>query len=61
MSIAIDVTAWAIDRATGIATLQALGIADVNGEGNIIPLVQAHIHPVRAAEQVTCIKYIGLY
>jgi hypothetical protein len=52
MSIAIDVTAWAADRATGIATLQALGIADVDGEGNIIPLVSAHIHPARAAEDI---------
>jgi hypothetical protein len=52
MSIAIDVTAWSVDRATGIATLQALGIADVDGEGNIIPLVSAHIHPSRAAEDI---------
>jgi hypothetical protein len=61
MSIAIDVTAWAADRATGIATLQALGIADVDGEGNIIPLVSAHIHPARASEQVTCIAVPAVY
>jgi hypothetical protein len=52
MSIAIDVTAWAADRATGIATLQALGIADVDANGDIIPLVSAHIHPARAAEGI---------
>jgi hypothetical protein len=52
MSIAIDVTAWAADRATGIATLQALGIADVDANGDIIPLVSAHIHPARAAEDI---------
>jgi hypothetical protein len=52
MSIAIDVTAWAADRATGIATLQALGIADVDENGDIIPLVSAHIHPARAAEDI---------
>jgi hypothetical protein len=61
MSIAIDVTCWAQDRATGVATLQALGIADVDGEGNIVPLVSAHIHPSRAAEQVTCIKVPAVY
>jgi hypothetical protein len=52
MSIAIDVTCWAVDRATGIATLQALGIADVDENGDIIPLVSAHIHPSRAAEDI---------
>jgi hypothetical protein len=52
MSISIDVTAWAADRATGIATLQALGIADVNESGDIIPLVSAHIHPARASEDI---------
>jgi hypothetical protein len=61
MSIAIDVTAWAADRATGIATLQALGIADVDANGDIVPLVQAHIHPFRASEQVTCIKVPAVY
>jgi hypothetical protein len=48
----IDVTCWSINRATGIATLQALGIADVNEAGDIIPLVSAHIHPSRAAEDI---------
>jgi hypothetical protein len=48
----IDVTCWSINRATGIATLQALGIADVNEAGDIIPLVSAHIHPSRAAEDL---------
>jgi hypothetical protein len=48
----IDVTAWAADRATGIATLQALGIADVDEAGDIIPLVSAHIHPARASEDI---------
>jgi hypothetical protein len=52
MSIAIDVTAWAVDRATGIATLQALGIADVDENGDLTPLVSAHIHPARAAEDI---------
>jgi hypothetical protein len=52
MSIAIDVTCWAQDRATGIATLQALGIADVDANGDIYPLVSAHIHPARAAEDI---------
>jgi hypothetical protein len=53
MSIAIDVTCWAVNRATGIATLQALGIADVDAEtGDIIPLVSAHIHPARASEDI---------
>jgi hypothetical protein len=52
MSIAIDCTCWSIDRATGIATLQALGIADVDANGDIIPLVSAHIHPARAAEDI---------
>jgi hypothetical protein len=56
MSIAIDVTAWATDRATGIATLQALGIADVDANGDIIPLVSAHIHPARAAEDIAIIR-----
>jgi hypothetical protein len=58
---AIDVTCWAQDRATGIATLQALGIADVDANGDIIPLVSAHIHPARASEQVTCIKVPAVY
>jgi hypothetical protein len=57
----IDVTCWAVNRATGIATLQALGIADVDENGDIIPLVQAHIHPFRASEQVTCIKVPAVY
>jgi hypothetical protein len=48
----IDVTCWAVNRATGIATLQALGIADVDENGDIIPLVSAHIHPSRAAEDI---------
>jgi hypothetical protein len=48
----IDVTAWAVDRATGIATLQALGIADVDANGDIFPRVSAHIHPSRAAEDI---------
>jgi hypothetical protein len=61
MSIAIDVTAWAADRATGIATLQALGIADVDENGDLYPLVSAHIHPFRASEQVTCIKVPAVY
>jgi hypothetical protein len=52
MSIAIDVTCWSQDRATGIATLQALGIADVDENGDIIPLVSAHIHPSRASEDI---------
>jgi hypothetical protein len=52
MSINIDVTCWSINRATGIATLQALGIADVDENGDIIPLVSAHIHPSRAAEDI---------
>jgi hypothetical protein len=57
----IDVTCWAINRATGIATLQALGIADVDANGDIVPLVSAHIHPARASEQVTCIKVPAVY
>jgi hypothetical protein len=57
----VDVTCWAQDRATGIATLQALGIADVDENGDIVPLVQAHIHPFRASEQVTCIKTPAVY
>jgi hypothetical protein len=52
MSTSIDVTCWAINRATGIATLQALGIADVDENGDIIPLVSAHIHPARASEDI---------
>jgi hypothetical protein len=52
MSIAIDVTCWAVNRATGIATLQALGIADVDEAVDIYPLVSAHIHPARAAEDI---------
>jgi hypothetical protein len=57
----IDVTCWSINRATGIATLQALGIADVDANGDIYPLVSAHIHPFRASEQVTCIKVPAVY
>jgi hypothetical protein len=52
MSTAIDVTCWAVNRATGIATLQALGIADVDENGDIYPLVSAHIHPFRASEDI---------
>jgi hypothetical protein len=52
MSVNIDVTCWAVNRATGIATLQALGIADVAENGDIIPLVSAHIHPARASEDI---------
>jgi hypothetical protein len=48
----IDCTCWAINRATGIATLQALGIADVDENGDLYPLVSAHIHPARAAEDI---------
>jgi hypothetical protein len=61
MSIAIDVTAWAIDRATGIATLQALGIADVDANGDIVPLVSAHIHPSRAAEDIAIVSTPAVY
>jgi hypothetical protein len=57
----IDVTCWAQDRATGIATLQALGIADVDENGDIIPLVSAHIHPSRAAEDIAIIKTPAVY
>jgi hypothetical protein len=56
MSTSIDVTCWAINRATGIATLQALGIADVAENGDIIPLVSAHIHPSRAAEDIAIVR-----
>jgi hypothetical protein len=52
----IDCTCWAVNRATGIATLQALGIADVDENGDIIPLVSAHIHPSRAAEDIAIIR-----
>jgi hypothetical protein len=54
MSIAIDVTAWAADRATGIATLAALGIAEADENGDIVPMagISAHIHPARAAEDI---------
>jgi hypothetical protein len=48
----IDCTCWAVNRATGVATLQALGIADVDEAGDIIPLVSAHIHPSRASEDI---------
>jgi hypothetical protein len=57
----IDVTAWSIDRATGVATLQALGIADVDENGDIIPLVSAHIHPARASEDIAIVKTPAVY
>jgi hypothetical protein len=61
MRIAIDVTAWASDRTTGIATLQALGIADVDANGDIYPLVSAHIHPARASEDIAIVKTPAVY
>jgi hypothetical protein len=61
MSIVIDCTAWAINRATGIATLQALGIADVDANGDLVPLVHAHIHPARAAEDIAIVKTPAVY
>jgi hypothetical protein len=33
----------------------------VDANGDIIPLVSAHIHPARASEQVTCIAVPAVY
>jgi hypothetical protein len=57
----IDVTCWAVNRATGIATLRALGIADVDANGDIYPLVSAHIHPARASEDIAIVKTPAVY
>jgi hypothetical protein len=48
----IQVTAWAASREIGVAALKALGIADTDAEGNLVPLVQAHIHPFRKSEDI---------
>jgi len=48
----IDVTAWAPTRDLAIAFLRAAQIADVDGQGDIIPVAEVIIHPTKQGENI---------
>jgi hypothetical protein len=51
----IDVCAWATDRATAAAFLQAINVATLDVAGNLIPTAEVIIHPFRPEEQIAVV------
>lgn len=51
--MAIEITAHAPSRAAAIAFLQAVNIATVDAQGNIVPISDVNIHPFRPGESIT--------
>ena len=49
----IEICAYAPNRETAIAFLQAINIADVDEAGNIIPIADVQIHPSRPEETIS--------
>jgi hypothetical protein len=52
----LEITAAATSRAHAIAFLQAVNIATVDEQGNIVPIAEVQIHPSRPTEAITIIK-----
>lgn len=53
MTNTIEVTAWSHDRTAAVAFLKAMNIADVDADGNIIPIADVQIHPSRPDEAIS--------
>lgn len=54
--MALEITAHATSREAAIAFLQAVNIATVDAQGNIVPIADVNIHPSRPGETITIIK-----
>lgn len=52
----IEITAHAATREAAIAFLKAVNIADVDENGNIIPIAEVQIHPSRPEETIAIVK-----
>ena len=52
----LEITAHAPSRAAAIAFLKAVNIADVDAQGNIVPISDVNIHPFRPGETIAVIK-----
>jgi hypothetical protein len=51
----LEITAAATSREAAIAFLKAVNIADVDAQGNIVPIAEVQIHPSRPEERITIV------